>query len=244
MGWLRVLRFYDRPTMRFVMFLLAICCIVQSARAVWPGSSQYTSGEAFVKLHDSFAIVTGGSFRVPNDLRAAMRAAEEQVRKDRMQPLEVDLHEVEMKARKSQHTLYFLQLRLKDDGRNIAPVVSNHTLMLHRNVRGPLPISTNINLPFEERDESYILEIAVRNPVASLAASNALGLLRGLQTFAQLVYTTSDARGIRYIREAPLMIQDKPAYPIRGLLLDTARIYYPIKDIKRTLDAMSWAKMN
>ncbi|OJA10092.1 hypothetical protein AZE42_11613 [Rhizopogon vesiculosus] len=35
---------------------------------------------------------------------------------------------------------------------------------------------------------------------------------------------------------------DTPAYPFRGLGLDTSRNYYPVADILRTLDAMSWVK--
>lgn len=30
----------------------------------------------------------------------------------------------------------------------------------------------------------------------------------------------------------------------RGFMLDTARNFYPVSDIERTLDAMSWAKLN
>ncbi|KAF8754955.1 beta-acetyl hexosaminidase like [Rhizoctonia solani] len=45
-------------------------------------------------------------------------------------------------------------------------------------------------------------------------------------------------------RQAPYAITDKPAYPYRGLHLDTARNYFPVADIKRTLDAMSWVKLN
>jgi len=32
--------------------------------------------------------------------------------------------------------------------------------------------------------------------------------------------------------------------PFRGLTLDTSRNYYPVSDILRTLDAMSWVKVN
>jgi len=42
----------------------------------------------------------------------------------------------------------------------------------------------------------------------------------------------------------PVAIKDAPAYPYRGLLLDTARNFFPVDDIKRTIDAMSWVKLN
>ncbi|ETW82196.1 glycoside hydrolase family 20 protein [Heterobasidion irregulare TC 32-1] len=47
-----------------------------------------------------------------------------------------------------------------------------------------------------------------------------------------------------YALGVPVWIEDSPAYPYRGLTLDTARNYFPVADIKRTLDAMSWVKIN
>ncbi|KAI8330598.1 glycoside hydrolase superfamily, partial [Chlamydoabsidia padenii] len=46
------------------------------------------------------------------------------------------------------------------------------------------------------------------------------------------------------IPKAPVHIHDLPAYPHRGLMLDTSRNYYPVKDILRTLNAMSYNKLN
>ncbi|KAJ1837208.1 Glucosamine-6-phosphate isomerase (Glucosamine-6-phosphate deaminase) (GNPDA) (GlcN6P deaminase), partial [Coemansia sp. RSA 2703] len=46
------------------------------------------------------------------------------------------------------------------------------------------------------------------------------------------------------IANTPIHIQDAPLYPHRGLLFDTARNYYSLASIKRTLDAMSYNKMN
>ncbi|KAK9659895.1 Glucosamine-6-phosphate isomerase (Glucosamine-6-phosphate deaminase) (GNPDA) (GlcN6P deaminase) [Basidiobolus ranarum] len=43
---------------------------------------------------------------------------------------------------------------------------------------------------------------------------------------------------------APVKIADKPAFPHRGLMIDTSRNFLSIKDIKRTLDGMSYNKLN
>jgi len=80
--------------------------------------------------------------------------------------------------------------------------------------------------------------------VATLEAGSSLGLLRGLQTFTQLVYTLPGKGSERFIQNTSLIIEDKPAFHFRGYLLDTSRNFYPIEDIKRTLNAMSWAKLN
>lgn len=80
--------------------------------------------------------------------------------------------------------------------------------------------------------------------VASLRANTTLGLVRGLQTFSALVYTLPTRTRTHYLFETPIEIQDAPAFAHRALMLDTSRAFIPIKDIIRTLDAMSWAKMN
>ncbi|KAJ2805436.1 Glucosamine-6-phosphate isomerase (Glucosamine-6-phosphate deaminase) (GNPDA) (GlcN6P deaminase) [Coemansia helicoidea] len=89
-------------------------------------------------------------------------------------------------------------------------------------------------------DESYTLDIPVSGK-ASITAATVYGALRGLETFSQLIVAYS---GSRVIRNTPVHIEDRPALAHRGLLLDTSRNYYPVADLKRTLDAMSYNKLN
>ncbi|KAJ2001389.1 Glucosamine-6-phosphate isomerase (Glucosamine-6-phosphate deaminase) (GNPDA) (GlcN6P deaminase) [Coemansia thaxteri] len=91
-----------------------------------------------------------------------------------------------------------------------------------------------------DTDESYTLDVPTTGQ-ASLTAKTVYGALRGMETFSQLLEVNG---GHRFIKNTPIHIEDKPAFQHRGLLLDTARNYFPIKDIKRTLDAMSYNKMN
>lgn len=72
-------------------------------------------------------------------------------------------------------------------------------------------ISAQAVLPLEDRDESYSLTITAEGR-GSIAACNALGLFRGLTTFEQLVYTFPGAGKVKYIRNAPIVIQDSPAF--------------------------------
>ncbi|KIY52425.1 glycoside hydrolase family 20 protein [Fistulina hepatica ATCC 64428] len=84
---------------------------------------------------------------------------------------------------------------------------------------------------------------------ATLVANTTLGLLRGLTTFQQLWYASGD---VVYARQTPVtIIDDSPDYPFRGFMLDTARNLlkpnissFPKSDILRTLDAMSFVKLN
>jgi hexosaminidase len=86
-------------------------------------------------------------------------------------------------------------------------------------------------------DESYALEV---NPArASLRTPTPVGVLRGIETFLQLV--SRDSEGFHV---PAVSIQDKPRFPWRGLLIDVCRHWMPIEVIKRNLDAMAAVKMN
>lgn len=95
-----------------------------------------------------------------------------------------------------------------------------------------------------EVDESYRLTLT-EDGEATLTAPSAVGILRGLETFAQLFYRHS-ARGSPqiYTPYAPVSITDRPKFAHRGVLLDLARNWYPVDDILRTIDAIAWNKMN
>jgi len=76
-----------------------------------------------------------------------------------------------------------------------------------------------------------------------LSADTIFGAMRGLETFSQLIVYHED--GESYVLPyLPLTIRDWPRYPWRGLLIDTARHYLTVDAIKRTVDAMSYAKLN
>ena len=86
-------------------------------------------------------------------------------------------------------------------------------------------------------DESYSLEISAAG--AKLEATTTLGIMRGLQTFLQLVQTTSDG----FVAPA-ITIQDKPRFPWRGLMIDVGRHFIPLVALKRNLDGMAAVKLN
>ncbi|XP_055277833.1 beta-hexosaminidase subunit beta-like isoform X1 [Moschus berezovskii] len=87
-------------------------------------------------------------------------------------------------------------------------------------------------------DESY--NLTVKGPVATLTANRVWGVLRGLETFSQLIY--QDSYGTFIANESNIV--DSPRFPHRGILIDTARHFLPIKTILKTLDAMAFNKFN
>ena len=86
-------------------------------------------------------------------------------------------------------------------------------------------------------DESYKLEVTSSG--AQLSAPTTLGVMRGLQTFLQLVEMTPQGFAV-----PPVVIEDKPRFPWRGLMIDSGRHFMPVDVIKRNLDGMAAVKMN
>ena len=91
-------------------------------------------------------------------------------------------------------------------------------------------------------DESYTLTISANGNVV-LTAVSSIGILRALETFTQLFYQHSQTPSV-YTPFVPVIVSDAPKFSHRGLNLDVARNYYAPSDIKRTIDALSWNKMN
>ncbi|HRH44212.1 MAG TPA: family 20 glycosylhydrolase [Pyrinomonadaceae bacterium] len=97
--------------------------------------------------------------------------------------------------------------------------------------------STGNTIPKLGDDESYNLEINEKQ--AKLTAPTTVGAMRGLETFLQLLERDKDGF---YFPAAS--IQDKPRFPWRGLLIDSARHFQPMEVLKRNLDAMAAVKLN
>jgi hexosaminidase len=108
--------------------------------------------------------------------------------------------------------------------------------------------STNSNLSIETQstgnaipklgdDESYNLDINEKQ--AKLTAATTVGAMRGLETFLQLLERDKD--GFYF---PAVSIQDKPRFPWRGLLIDSARHFQPLEVLRRNLDAMAAVKLN
>ena len=86
-------------------------------------------------------------------------------------------------------------------------------------------------------DESYSLESSGSG--IALDAPGPLGALHGMETFLQLVAPGPNGFGIPAVR-----IDDRPRFPWRGLLIDSARHFLPLEVIRRNIDAMAAVKFN
>src|SRR5579863_122357 len=86
-------------------------------------------------------------------------------------------------------------------------------------------------------DESYTLTVSATQ--AHLKARTPLGVLRGIETFLQLV--APDAKGFSI---AAVTIDDQPRFPWRGFMMDSCRHFMPLDVVYRNLDGMSQVKLN
>ncbi|XP_072167090.1 beta-hexosaminidase subunit alpha-like isoform X2 [Diadema setosum] len=92
--------------------------------------------------------------------------------------------------------------------------------------------------PGLESDENYTLSVS--SPKATLTAKSIWGAIRGLETFSQLIYGSSD--GGRAVNKTS--ITDFPRFRHRGFMVDSSRHFLSMSSIFQTLDAMAYNKLN
>jgi hexosaminidase len=97
----------------------------------------------------------------------------------------------------------------------------------------PAPIALELGGPPRLGDEGY--ELAVAESGVRLVAHSPAGLFYGVQTIRQLV------RGRRI---PAVRIRDRPRFGWRGAMLDVARHFRPVRDVRRFVDLMALYKLN
>ncbi|PIL36481.1 hypothetical protein GSI_00170 [Ganoderma sinense ZZ0214-1] len=189
--------------------------------ALWPIPSSLSSSTEPIKLSPGFNIHLD-ILNPPSDLVSAVSRTISRTTTDTFQRLVVGRSAVDAKAVESARILTSLVLSLHPG----SPVRS---------------IADETNQPVTSRSEGYSLSIPHDASSATLVAQSTLGLFRGLATFEQL---WCDYNGTKYLLDGGIEIVDQPAFPYRGFSFDTSRNFYPVADILRTIDAMSWVKLN
>ena len=91
---------------------------------------------------------------------------------------------------------------------------------------------------FRGAPEGYVLDVSPQG--VRVASSDERGLFYGAVTLWQLL---SSAPGDA-VRIPALRIEDTPRFPWRGLMLDSARHFQSVDEIKQLLDAMALHKLN
>lgn len=123
-------------------------------------------------------------------------------------------------------------------------------VIVRRSASDPAPHPPRLTL---DTDESYRLGVAtaLKNSVsdnvgdkdalqARVSASTFFGARHALETLVQLMWW--DGASLRMLSNVTL--SDAPRFPYRGLMLDTARNFFPLASLRATVDMMAANKLN
>ncbi|GAC99453.1 beta-hexosaminidase [Pseudozyma hubeiensis SY62] len=136
---------------------------------------------------------------------------------------------------------------------NACSISSRAIKQLSYNVSSkPLNLETDKSAPSDLGNldaEMYRLSVPSDGASIQLTSYTSIGALRGLQTLMQLIYALPPLQGGKvqsqhYISNVPITIEDRPGYPYRGLMLDTARNWFDLATIRKLIDSMSFVKLN
>ncbi|WP_262711025.1 family 20 glycosylhydrolase [Ilyomonas limi] len=114
----------------------------------------------------------------------------------------------------------------------LQPVVSNSS-------------TNNIALRYDasiKDSEAYTIHITPQ--FISLSASKPAGMFMAMETLRQLMPADVENRQGNEIAVPCVTIEDKPAFPWRGMMLDVARHFFPVSYVKKYIDMMALYKMN
>jgi hexosaminidase len=88
--------------------------------------------------------------------------------------------------------------------------------------------------------ESY--QLLINKNAITINASTDEGAFRAVQTLRQLILIDQNNTSEWLIPTGEIL--DEPSYGYRGSMLDVARHFFPIEDIKKYIDALAYYKMN
>lgn len=176
-------------------------------------------------LSFDFGIYIGESaaFEIPYDLQQATENAMSYIRGDFFNRLVVKRGEDDKELLKTAGTLLSLELEidLEIDPLTSPSKYSDFVILPS--------IAEEVNKHYDDPswDESYDLYIPISGS-ATLRSRTSIGLLRGLQSFVQLIYAIPGSGTVTtaptlYLLDLPLHVIDAPVFKHRGFMLDTSR---------------------
>jgi hexosaminidase len=101
---------------------------------------------------------------------------------------------------------------------------------------GPSPVTLELGGPVRLGVEGY--DLSVTPSAVKLVARTPAGLFYGVQTLRQLLPVTGPRR------LPAVTIHDYPRFAWRGAMLDVARHFFSVRDVKRFVDLMALYKLN
>lgn len=139
---------------------------------------------------------------------------------------------------------------MKDVGLFLAEKIKTTTnLDLQVNPADTKDVETVINIQLANDFETDNLEayrLTIGEEEIALHAASAAGAFRGIQTIRQLIPAQSNDELADYsIYTIPTgVISDAPQFKYRSAMLDVARHFFSVEDVKKYIDILSYYKMN
>jgi hexosaminidase len=133
--------------------------------------------------------------------------------------------------------------------------ISNVANYLAENVKSITGLSLNVASKADEGsiiltlggssalgDEGYELQIDEKQ--LKITANKPAGVFYGIQTLRQIIADRDEKASGNEWEVATGTITDYPEYAWRGSMLDVARHFFPVEDVKRYIDFLSYYKIN
>ena len=99
-----------------------------------------------------------------------------------------------------------------------------------------------IVLRCSEENDSENYKLNVKEDEIAISAHSRIGVFYGIQTLLQVINSSEIEQN--EVKIPCLEIEDSPRFSYRGLMLDPARHFLPICDLKRYIDVMAMYKFN
>ena len=108
---------------------------------------------------------------------------------------------------------------------------------------------SNLGLHDQAADETlslhtdYAYEISVNGSEVEVRAHSPFGVAYGLETLSQFIVRGATAATAALLCDT-ISVTDAPAFPHRGLSIDSARRFYPVGLLKQVLTGLAMTKQN
>lgn len=107
-------------------------------------------------------------------------------------------------------------------------------------------VEQDIRKPKLSASEQYFLSVvyAHQDIQVNITAQTYIGASYGLETLSQLIWIDSigNYQTLRILHD--IFVEDYPEFPHRGLMVDTARNFFPIHQLRNVINGMAACKLN